>query len=122
METYQIQPVLEHVVLVIEIVSALILLIGFLKAAVGFFVSEARHASLTGSPNRLSQLRLTLGTYILLGLDFYIVSDIIHSMIRPEWKELLNLLLIVVMRTTIGFFLGKEITEIEKTQNAVTKE
>jgi uncharacterized membrane protein len=62
----------------------------------------------------MTVLRRQLGTYILLGLDFYIVSDILHSMIRPELNELLSLGVIVLLRTTIGFFLGKEVAEIEK--------
>ena len=109
----QIEFILEYVVLAIEIVSAAILMVGFIKAAVGF-VRHELHLNFAGS---LSQLRLTLGTYIILGLDFYIVSDIIHSMIRPELNQLINLLIIVVMRTTIGFFLSREIADIEKSQH-----
>lgn len=106
--------ILENLVLVIEIVSACILLLGFGKAALRFIHTEWGIMRKPGHLNGLSQIRLTLGTYILLGLDFYIVSDIIHSMIKPELNALLNLALIVVMRTTIGIFLSKEIAEIEK--------
>ncbi len=106
--------ILEYLVLIIEFVSAGILLLGFGKAALGFIKIEWKNALAKHSANGLSQVRLTLGTYILLGLDFYIVSDIVHSMIRPELNELINLALIVVMRTTIGFFLSKEIADIEK--------
>lgn len=108
-----LEHILSYVVTGIEVVSAAILLTGFLKALVAYLRAEFRK---TGTQKRfevLSDVRLELGTYILLGLDFYIVSDIIHSMIHPEFDELINLALIVVLRTTIGFFLGKEIAEIE---------
>ena len=62
----------------------------------------------------LFQLRNILGTYIIISLDFLIVSDIIHSVVKPELSELLNLGIIVVMRTAIGYFLGKELHELRK--------
>ena len=108
-----IESVLAVVVNIVELVSAAILLIGFGKAAFAFAWTEGIVARKAGRPGRLAQLRVQLGTYILLGLDFYIVSDIIYSMIRPELNELINLALIVVLRTTIGFFLSREIAEIE---------
>lgn len=106
--------ILEQIVQVIELISTAILLMGFAKAAIGFLKSEWKNLHTPDEANGLSNLRVQLGTYILLGLDFYIVSDIIHSMIKPELNELINLALIVVLRTTIGFFLSKEIAEIKK--------
>lgn len=109
-----IENILDYLVQVIELISTAILLTGFGKAVFGFLKTEWRNVLRPKDPNGLAHLRLQLGTYILLGLDFYIVSDIIHSMIRPELNELINLALIVILRTTIGFFLSKEIAEIEK--------
>lgn len=105
-----IENILELIAQSIELVSAGILLLGFVKSLFGFIKSELR----LSNDHNLSTLRVQLGTYILLGLDFYIVSDIIHSMIKPELNELISLALIVVLRTTIGFFLSKEIAEIKK--------
>jgi uncharacterized membrane protein len=59
-------------------------------------------------------LRNILGTYIIISLDFLIVSDIIHSVISPVTSELINLGIIVVLRTSIGYFLGKELNELRK--------
>jgi uncharacterized membrane protein len=114
--------ILGIIVSVIEFVSAGILLIGFIKATIGFVNIEIRKGDAQSRFGRLAEIRLQLGTYILLGLDFYIVSDIMYSMIRPELTELLNLALIVVLRTTIGYFLGKEISEIEHARTATQEE
>lgn len=111
-----ISELLELLVLIIELVSAGILLVGFMKAGISFIRQEGNGILKRQSIHSLSDIRLTLGTYILLGLDFYIVSDIIHSMIKPQLNELINLALIVVMRTTIGFFLSREIADIETSQ------
>ena len=54
-------------------------------------------------------IRCFLGNYILLGLEFMIVSDIIHSFLKPELESLTALGVLVVIRTAISYFLGKEL-------------
>jgi uncharacterized membrane protein len=44
-----------------------------------------------------------------LGLEFLIAADIIRTIIRPTLEELAILGGIVVIRTVISYFLGKEI-------------
>jgi uncharacterized membrane protein len=53
-----------------------------------------------------------LGNYILIGLEFMIVSDIIHSFLKPDMESLYLLGAIVVIRTAISFFLGKELEAV----------
>ncbi len=105
---------LEYIVSVIELISTGILLTGFVKATFSFLKTEWNIQRHKVALHELSNLRRQLGMYILLGLDFYIVSDIIHSMIRPDLNGLLSLGIIVLLRTAIGFFLGKEVAEIER--------
>jgi uncharacterized membrane protein len=57
----------------------------------------------------IRDIRVFLGHYILLGLEFMIVSDIIHSFLQPDLQSLSQLGILVVIRTMIGFFLGKEL-------------
>ena len=106
--------ILEQIAQAIELISTGILLTGFAKATVSFLKTEWNIQRRRAHPDQLTILRRQLGMYILLGLDFYIVSDIIHSMIRPGLNELLSLAVIVLLRTAIGFFLGKEVAEIER--------
>lgn len=49
--------------------------------------------------------------YTLLGLDFYIIANIISIMIHPDWNELLSLATIGLLRTTIDYFSGKQLSE-----------
>lgn len=99
----------------IELLSAVVLLVGFAKGMWGFLLHEwrAMHSHSGMSPENVSALRPMVGNYILLGLDFYIVSDILATMLHPEWNELISLAVIGLLRTTIGYFLGKEIA-VEK--------
>jgi len=61
----------------------------------------------------IRDIRVSLGNYILLGLEFMIVSDIIHSFLQPDLMSLGQLGLLVVIRTMISFFLGKELEAVE---------
>lgn len=53
-------------------------------------------------------LRHHFGSYIVLGLEFLIAADIIHTMIRPTLQQLAILGSIVAIRTVISFFLNRE--------------
>lgn len=54
------------------------------------------------------KIRAFLATYILLGLELFIVGDIIAIIINPTQEELTVLVIIVIVRTIISFFLERE--------------
>ena len=112
MESYRLM-LLQNLSNGIEILSAVVLLVGFAKGMWGFLLYEMREIrTRTGTSSEgVSTLRPMVGNYILLGLDFYIVSDILATMLHPDWNELISLAVIGLLRTTIGYFLGKEISE-----------
>jgi uncharacterized membrane protein len=66
----------------------------------------------------IAEARQTLGAYILTGIEFMIASDIIHTVITRELTDLLFVGLLVVIRTAISFFLGKEVAELEHREAA----
>lgn len=102
-------PILENVIEFVEIVSAIVLLTGFGKGIWGFIKSEWNYFRQKIERINLSELRPVVGNYILLGLDFYIVSDILSTMLKPALEELISLTVIGLLRTVIGYFLAKEI-------------
>ena len=104
--------VFEWVEYIADVVGIGILIIGFVKGFIMFLRLEADRLAGKRDYEELFQLRNILGTYIIISLDFLIVSDIIHSVVSPQFTELLNLGIIVVLRTAIGFFLGKELQEL----------
>ncbi len=93
----------------IELLSAVVLLVGFAKGMWAFILYELNEIRSAGeaSPDNLAKLRPIVSNYMLLGLDFYIIAVIISTMLHPEWNELLRLATIGLLRTTIGYFLGK---------------
>ncbi|WP_369671882.1 DUF1622 domain-containing protein, partial [Enterococcus faecium] len=43
-----------------------------------------------------------------------VVADIIESVIKPTWTDILKLALIIIIRTVISYFLNQEIEDKEK--------
>lgn len=61
----------------------------------------------------VNTLRLELGYGIILGLEFMIGADIIESMVKPTYYDIGMLALLVVIRTFLSYFLGKELAVLK---------
>ena len=59
-------------------------------------------------------IRMHLGFYLLLGLEFLIAVDVLETLLNPDWKELGILAALVLLRTVMGFSLHWEMKEIEE--------
>lgn len=57
-------------------------------------------------------IRIKLGSYLVLALEFFIASDIIKTIITPTWESLGILGAIVIIRTILSYFLTKDIKKI----------
>lgn len=55
------------------------------------------------------QIRLGLGRWLALGLEFELAADILRTAVAPTWNEIGQLAAIVVLRTLLNFFLQREI-------------
>lgn len=102
---------LEAISLGIDLVGISILLVGFIKGMILYVKSEFPQPGGKSGIMLIQELRCKIGLYILLALDFLIASDIINSTVHTELKDLYELGIIVLLRTAIGYFLGKEIQE-----------
>ena len=112
----KLQQAIEWIANATDFVAAVIILIGFGRAMVAFVRAElgpgrARWSDLQG-------VRCVLGTYLLLGIEFMIISDILHSCVHRDLDSLYALGLLVVIRTVISFFLAKELEGVHREQVA----
>lgn len=103
-----------YIVLVLNIFSILILLVGVTKALFGFIMNEGKGGNRFEIAHKNNKIKIYLGSYILLSLEVLIASDIIETIMNPTLDDILVLAGIVVIRTTISYFLGKEIEAAEK--------
>ena len=64
-----------------------------------------------------SEIRLYLGQYLVLGLEFQVGADILATAVSPTFEDVQLLAAIVVIRTVLSYFLQKEL-EREQTPPA----
>jgi uncharacterized membrane protein len=110
---------LEWAVVAVDLVAVGVMLIGFVIALVKFVPTLTRRQG-AGTIRTIHLIRCSLGTYILLALEIMIVSDLIHSVMTHELRDLYYLGALVVIRTLIAYFLNKEIQELEKEAGATS--
>ncbi|WP_278625853.1 DUF1622 domain-containing protein [Parabacteroides gordonii] len=103
---------------VISVVSLLIVTYGALVAFIAFITNELKRFTEQYSQVNIRRLRAELGTYLLLGLELLIASDILKTVLEPSLDELAILGGIVVLRTVLSVFLNKEIKELDSEKNA----
>ena len=104
---------LDLLAVVISVTSLLIVTYGALIGIISFLKNEIRRFTGGYSITNIPKLRATFGTYLLLGLEFLIASDILKTVLEPTLNELALLGGIVVLRTILSVFLNKEIKELE---------
>ncbi len=56
-----------------------------------------------------NEIRLYLGRYLALGLEFQLGADILSTAVAPTLDDVLLLGAIVVIRTVLNYFLSKEL-------------
>lgn len=104
---------LNTVATVISVISLAVVSYGALIAFIRFTVNELNRFRERYSPLNIQRLRVNFGTYLLLGLEFLIASDILKTVLEPTLYELGILGGIVVLRTILSIFLNREIKDLE---------
>jgi uncharacterized membrane protein len=105
---------LEQVAVYIDIVGIGIVLYGFAIAMFGFVRAELARFKASPGQHTLQMVRIELGGYILTGIEFMIASDIVHTVLSRELMDLAFVSALVVIRTAISFFLGREVAELKR--------
>jgi uncharacterized membrane protein len=92
--------------LVLGIAGAALIIYGGLRAIVKVLMLEIKRGSYT-----YNQIRRELTDKIVFGLEFLIAADILTTITTPTQQELINLGVVVVIRTILGYFLSREAAE-----------
>ena len=64
-------------------------------------------------PLAVLQIRLGLGMFLALGLEFLLAADILRTAVSPTFTEIGQLAAIAAIRTGLNYFLGREFIEGE---------
>ena len=103
-----ITEICEFLILAMSTVAVLVLICGVMKATVKFVKNEISHAD---KASVLRTIKNDLGAYVLFSLEILIAADIVESIIKPTFEDIGKLAALVVIRTVISYFLGKEIDQ-----------
>jgi len=100
--------ILEIFVRFFEIVSAILIIYGGLRAAIEILLVEVFKKSYN-----FEKIRKKFTNKILFGLELLIIGDILETVRKPTAYDLLLVGAIIVIRTFLGYFLSREIKEYQ---------
>ena len=103
---------LGHLIIAIEILAVILLLVGLSRFLWDYLSSELTRSDIAERASRANMGRIVLARYILMALEVFIVADILALLLSASFVNLLFLALLVLVRSTISYFLEKEIQAI----------
>ncbi|MEV6961685.1 DUF1622 domain-containing protein [Streptomyces sp. NPDC051207] len=116
-----LRDVIGLLVRLIESAGALIIFIGAVWAFVQFVLAGMRTGRRVAGFNRI---RLSLGRFLVLGLEFQLAGDVLRTAVAPSFAEIGQLAAIAAIRTALNYFLGREIAneraELDENNKAAT--
>ena len=90
----------------IEVAAAAIIGAAALQAAIRALLIFIRAAS---QPAQIVAVRLDLGRWLALGLEFELAADVLRTAVSPTWNDIGQLAAIAALRTLLNYFLAREI-------------
>lgn len=106
----------------VEGVAALIIGFAAIEAALRallLFLPLGRRRHGPGSAQDAKEdVRLHLGRWLAVALEFELAADILRTAVAPTWTEIGQLGAIAVLRTALNYFLQQEIDKAERRRAA----
>jgi uncharacterized membrane protein len=90
----------------VEAAGAIVIVLGAAVAFWRFFRALPQRDAQAFVP-----VRLSLGRFLALGLEFQLASDVLRTAVAPTFEELGKLAAVAAIRTGLNFFLAREINE-----------
>ncbi len=95
----------------VEGVAGLIIALAALQATIRAFTLffSGRRGTAQNQEPQTEDIRLRLGRWLALALEFELGADILRTAIAPTWNEIGQLAAIATIRTLLNYFLQQEI-------------
>jgi uncharacterized membrane protein len=93
----------------VEGIGAAIIVAGVVISFGAFLLSELRIRVVA-----YEHVRLTLGRYLALGIEFQLGADILTTAVSPTFEDIGKLGAIAAIRTLLNYFLAQEIERAER--------
>lgn len=97
---------LSHLATAVDVVTGL--LIAFAVGEATIRLARLSLTAFTSMPAGHEAVRLRLGKWLALALEFALASDLIRTAVAPSWDEIGKLAAIMALRTALNYFLERE--------------
>ncbi|WP_344929410.1 DUF1622 domain-containing protein [Streptosporangium carneum] len=97
--------VVDLFVRLVEAAGAIVIFVGAAAAFARFLVVAVLRRDAEG----FVAVRLFLGRFLALGLEFQLAGDVLRTAISPSFTQIGQLAAIAAIRTALNFFLSREI-------------
>jgi len=104
-----VRDAVDAVIPLVEAIGATVIIVGVLVAGTIYLLSELRIR-----PIPYEHVRLTLGRFLVLGIEFQLAADILTTAVSPTFEDIGQLAAIAAIRTVLNYFLTQEIERAEK--------
>lgn len=106
----ELRAVIDVLVRLVEMAGAAVIVTGAAWAMIRFVITGIRHRDAAV----FTPVRLTLGRFLALGLEFQLAGDILRTAIAPTFTQIGQLAAIAAIRTALNYFLAREIAEEQR--------
>jgi len=115
-DTFQavLQAFLHALILLANVAGGLVIGVAIVRGLVVYLLDLARERA--GDVPK-EGIRLSLGRSLALALEFQLGGDILGTALNPTLNDILVLASIVVLRTVLNYFLGRELREAEQREH-----
>lgn len=104
----EVKSVIEYLARGVEFAAALIIAVAAIEATIK---SMALFIQRRAPPERKNEVRLTLGRWLAIALEFELAADILNTAVTPTWNDIEKLAAIAALRTALNYFLEREIRQ-----------
>lgn len=111
---------------VIEFLSILIIIYGVAVATARLIIIGVRHclakeSCIASERNTMINLRISLESTLMLGLQFLMAADIIGTITDPDFHGVIILAVIVLLRIVLSIALSREVAAMQR-ENAMNSQ
>ena len=92
----------------VEFAAALIIAMAAIEATIKSLILFVQRGA---PPERKNEVRLTLGRWLAVALEFELAADILNTAVTPTWNDIEKLAAIAALRTALNYFLEREIRQ-----------
>jgi uncharacterized membrane protein len=114
-----VRDLVDFLIPIVDAIGVTVISIGVLLAFGTWVLSELRIRRVS-----YERVRLLLGRFLALGLEFQLGADLLSTAVRPSYSEIGKLGAIATIRTVLNYFLAKELRRaqaVEASEQMMTR-